>query len=293
MARVAVLVDAGYLFAQGSVALVGSSQQRRLLRLNEAAIVEELRDFATKRAASCSLLRVYWYDGVTPKGPTSEHDRISGCDDVKLRLGFINSSGQQKGVDSLIVTDMIELARNRAMTDAVLLAGDEDIRIGVQVAQSYGVRVHLLGITPARGSQSKQLRQEADTTAEWSKETVARFLHVSPGLSATVSAAVPQSPVQITPARVVVPESAVFGPKPTIEQCAQDFAAALNPRDLDIVREHWAEYGEVSKVVDGKLLATTRDRIKHQLDGTEKGAMRKAFIAAVEARIAAEASAAP
>ena len=46
--------------------------------------------------------------------------------------------GRQKGVDSLIVTDLIELARNHAISDAVLLAGDEELRIGVQIAQSLG-----------------------------------------------------------------------------------------------------------------------------------------------------------
>ena len=69
---------------------------------------------------------------------------------MKLRLGQLNSEGQQKGVDSLIVTDLIELARNKAISDAVVLTGDEDIRVGVQIAQSLGVRVHLLGIGGAQ-----------------------------------------------------------------------------------------------------------------------------------------------
>ena len=73
---------------------------------------------------------------------------------MKLRLGIVNLAGQQKGVDSLIVTDLVELARNHAITDAILLSGDEDLRIGVQIAQSFGVRVHLIRIEPTRGSQS-------------------------------------------------------------------------------------------------------------------------------------------
>ena len=56
-------------------------------------------------------------------------------DNVKLRLGQLNSAGQQKGVDSLIVTDLMELARNKAISDAVVVTGDEDIRIAVQIAQ--------------------------------------------------------------------------------------------------------------------------------------------------------------
>lgn len=42
-----------------------------------------------------------------------------------------------------------------------------DLRVGVQQAQEYGVRVHLLDIKPARGSQSIFLLQEADTIHEW------------------------------------------------------------------------------------------------------------------------------
>ena len=80
--------------------------------------------------------------------PSQEQLDLAHSDDVKLRLGFINEYGQQKGVDSLIVTDLVELARNHAISDAVILSGDEDIRIGVQIAQSFGVRAHLTGSGP-------------------------------------------------------------------------------------------------------------------------------------------------
>ncbi len=89
-------------------------------------------------------------------GPTAEQQDLADSDDVKLRLGVIAYTGRQKGVDSLIVTDLIELARNHAITDALLLSGDEDVRIGVQIAQTYGVRVHLLGVQPAADNQGNQ-----------------------------------------------------------------------------------------------------------------------------------------
>ena len=88
----------------------------------------------------------------------------------------MNSVGEQKGVDWLIVTDMIALARNGAVSDAVLISGDEDLRVGVQQAQEFGVRVHLIGIKPSRGSQSLFLLQESDTTHEWSEDEIAGFL---------------------------------------------------------------------------------------------------------------------
>ncbi|TIW66226.1 MAG: NYN domain-containing protein, partial [Mesorhizobium sp.] len=132
-----------------------------------------------QRAPDTKLLRIYWYDGaVSGSRPTTDQAAVAGLDDVKLRLGFINSHGQQKGVDSLIVTDMIELARLKSIGDAILLSGDEDVRVGVQIAQNYGVRVHLLGIAPSRGSQSQQLMLEADTTTEWGADTIKTFLSV-------------------------------------------------------------------------------------------------------------------
>jgi NYN domain len=133
-------------------------------------------------------------------------------DYVKLRLGFVTGRGQQKGVDSLIVTDLIDLARNRAITDAVMLSGDEDIRIGVQIAQSFGVRVHLVGIAPSRGSQSVQLLRESDTTTEWDAATVSKFLSIKAPAAAALAVATipimgttPVAPVMASPGASVVP----------------------------------------------------------------------------------------
>jgi uncharacterized LabA/DUF88 family protein len=185
MDRCAVFVDAGYLFAQGSVAISGSKKPRSELHLDAHIVIDELMALARAKAADCQILRVYWYDGaIGGSRPTSDQALVANSDNVKLRLGFINNFGQQKGVDSLIVTDLIELARLKSITDALLLSGDEDVRVGVQIAQNYGVRVHLLGIEPIRSSQSQQLLQEADTTTEWERATIATFLSVRETLTA-------------------------------------------------------------------------------------------------------------
>ncbi|MFD2184320.1 hypothetical protein [Rhodoplanes azumiensis] len=121
----------GYLFAQGSVALTGARQPRSSLVLDAPRAIAAITNFACERASGCDFLRAYWYDGASFKGLTIEQDGIAHLDNVKLRLGLLNSAGEQKGVDSLIVTDMIELARLGAICDAVLLSGDEDVRVGV------------------------------------------------------------------------------------------------------------------------------------------------------------------
>ena len=132
MNRVAVFVDAGYLFAQGSIELCGAKLTRGEFVLDHNAVVAKLQAFA-EATSELPLLRIYWYDG-TSQGPTPQHITLAGQANVKVRLGFVNSQGQQKGVDSLIVTDMITLARNQAMAECVLLSGDEDLRVGVQQA---------------------------------------------------------------------------------------------------------------------------------------------------------------
>jgi len=67
-------------------------------------------------------------------------------------------------VDAQIRADMEALARHRAITDAVLIAGDEDMVPAVEAAQAFGVRVHLWGIEPPYGTnQAERLVWESDT----------------------------------------------------------------------------------------------------------------------------------
>ena len=176
--RVAAFVDAGYLYAAGSKLLSGTNLPRKSVQLDMDLTISALREAAIKTSPGGSVLRIYWYDGVPRGGPTEKQERLADTNDVKVRLGTIGFTGKQKGVDSLMVTDLIELARNRAIADALIVSGDEDVRIGVQIAQTFGVRVHLLGIEPAADNQSRLLRQEADTTSEWGAERLEGILTV-------------------------------------------------------------------------------------------------------------------
>ena len=177
--RAATFVDAGYLYKAGSIALTGSEKHREDCELALPGTIAKLQATAAERTGNATLLRIYWYDGMRGGRPSAVQEQLAYMDNVKLRLGMVRD-GRQKGVDSLIVTDLIELARNHAISDAILLAGDEDLRIGVQIAQSFGVRVHLVGIEPSRGNQSDLLMQEADTTSEWSKTDIEQILEFKP-----------------------------------------------------------------------------------------------------------------
>ena len=83
---------------------------------------------------------------------------------MKVRLGNLNANNQQKGVDSLIRSDLESLARHRAISDAALIGGDEDLVSAVEAAQGYGARVHLWGIEAPEGrNQAEPLLWEVDS----------------------------------------------------------------------------------------------------------------------------------
>lgn len=167
MRQVAVFVDAGFLYVASGEARSGAKCERRLVTIEKGPMLDKLVEQATRVAGGAPLLRVYWYDGAAGRLQTTEQDMWASLPNVKLRLGTLNSAGVQKGVDSLIILDMIELARNHAISDALLVSGDDDLRVGVQLTQSFGVRVHLLGFPSEFGNRSRLLAQEADTLDEW------------------------------------------------------------------------------------------------------------------------------
>lgn len=268
MDRIAVFVDAGYLFAQGSVALCGQKQPRGGLILDHEKAAEAFEALAVQ-ISKLPLLRIYWYDG-TSTGPSSQHLALAHLPRLKVRLGFVNSVGEQKGVDSLVVTDMINLARNRAMTDALLLSGDEDLRVGVQQAQECGVRVHLLGIKPSRGSQSLFLLQEADSTHEWDKSDLAPFLSVR---------AVP-APLAAVPAPA--PGLVVQDP---LSEVAEMLAREIPESELAALVLSIKTGGQVPKDIDSRLLAKSRSRLKTTLDSAQKKQVRAAFLRICESRL--------
>ena len=286
MDRVAVFVDAGYLFAEGSRELCGEKLVRSRITLNHEAAIDALRAFA-ERISRLPLLRIYWYDG-TSQGPSSQHITLAGMGFTKVRLGFVNSMGQQKGVDSLIVTDMITLARNRALAECVLLSGDEDLRVGVQQAQEYGARVHLLGIRPARSSQSQFLRQEADSTHEWATEDLEGFLS---GMSDTPGSEnnEPLSEPHPSPVRPDKPTNPArrSDPKEILTEVAHRVADEVPHAEIAALVDQILDTGQRPRHLDGKLLAISRRELGHNdLDTGQKSYVRDEFRQALQKRLA-------
>jgi uncharacterized LabA/DUF88 family protein len=162
LSRYAIMVDVGYIYASAGEVLFGAAS-RRDYKVDADKLIQALTRHADDMVRG-ELLRVYWYDAARDRVPTIDQRVIAQMPWVKLRLGNLNARGQQKGVDAQIRADMEALARHRAITDAILVAGDEDMVPAVEAAQAFGVRVHLWGIEPPYGTnQAERLVWESDT----------------------------------------------------------------------------------------------------------------------------------
>jgi uncharacterized LabA/DUF88 family protein len=209
LARYAVMVDVGYIYAAAGELLFGTSS-RRDYRVDAVGLIQAITKHADELFRG-ELLRVYWYDAARDRVPTIDQRVVAQMAWVKLRLGNLNARGQQKGVDANIRADMEALARHRAITDAVLIAGDEDMVPAVEAAQAFGVRVHLWGIEPPYGTnQAERLVWESDTVDILDSAFVRPYFTKNPVTEA------PRADVQAT-----VPSPAqLFGehrPRPPVE----------------------------------------------------------------------------
>lgn len=179
MDKSAILIDAGYLLAQGGLVTCGT-KRRAEFDCSYEPLIDALTNLASDH---CQLqaLRLYWYDGAPERIPTSDHLRIGNPPYVKVRLGRIGQDGRQKGVDALIYRDLMTLARERAISRAYLLSGDEDLREGVVAAQDLGVQVVVVGLARAGSSstsQSRDLIREADEHMVLTSDFFAEFFSV-------------------------------------------------------------------------------------------------------------------
>lgn len=261
MDRTAVFIDAGYLFASGARLLSGARPTREELFLDNDALLATFTRLS-QEVTGLPLLRIYWYDA-SYGGPTTQQIALAYQPNLKLRLGQLNQQGQQKGVDSLLILDLVTLARNRAMSDALVMTGDEDIRVGVQQAQELGVRVHLVGVTPARENQSGTLVQDADTLRELSAEEVRAFLALTPPAAAQGWARASSSPAYTGPALAAV---------------ARRIANELGPSELEAVRQEFSS-GLLPARIDRRLLVAGSSEIGGgALTSDQKRELRAEFI---------------
>jgi uncharacterized LabA/DUF88 family protein len=261
LARYAVMVDVGYIYAAAGELLFGTSS-RRDFRVDAVGLISAVTKHADELFRG-ELLRVYWYDAARDRVPTIDQRVVAQMAWVKLRLGNLNARGQQKGVDANIRADMEALARHRAITDAVLIAGDEDMVPAVEAAQAYGVNVHLWGIEPPYGTnQAERLVWESDTVDVLDGAFLRPYFTKNPVADAPrpdIQATVP-SPAQLFGERHMRP------PVPPVPVVRNSHLTSTGPMPkLGPDRRHVEEAGE--HVAHKWILTRGQDNIRDLLPG--------------------------
>ncbi len=271
LSRYAIMVDVGYIYASAGE-LLFSAVSRREYQVDADKLIQALTRHAEEQVRG-ELLRVYWYDAARDRVPTIHQRVIAQMPWVKLRLGNLNARGQQKGVDAQIRADMEALAKHRAITDAVLVAGDEDMVPAVEAAQAFGVRVHLWGVEPPYGTnQAERLVWESDTVDVLERSFLEPFftrqLTAEPSAPVVVSEAGPMRagqpvPVQSVPA---APSPAqVFGERHSRSISRPLPITHLPAARLGPDRERVEEAGE--HVAQKWILTRGEDNIRDLLPG--------------------------
>jgi uncharacterized LabA/DUF88 family protein len=277
MSRYAIMVDVGYIYASAGE-LLFSAASRREYKVDADKLIQALTRHAEEQLRG-ELLRIYWYDAARDRVPTIDQRVIAQMPWVKLRLGNLNARGQQKGVDAQIRADMEALARHRAITDAVLVAGDEDMVPAVEAAQAFGVRVHLWGIEPPYGTnQAERLVWESDTVDVLERAFMEPFFArvLAPEGAAAAPRTAPGQPLPMPgPGGVTPPSPAqVFGerhfPKPPVRPSpplpsVPSVVTHLPAARLGPDRERVEEAGE--HVAQKWILTRGEDNIRDLLPG--------------------------
>ena len=173
----AAYVDVGYLLAAAATRVTGSSLRRGVQTEYPALIAALIAQI--EGDSDLPLLRVNWYDaGSRPGGmPDAIQDEIGALPRVKLRLGRLSYSGEQKGVDVRIGLDLAIQAQHRVADVAYLVSGDDDLTEAVEEAQGRGVQVVLLAVADHDDrplAVSKHLIRAADRVLLIDAETIDR-----------------------------------------------------------------------------------------------------------------------
>jgi NYN domain len=162
--RCALFVDAGYMLADGAMAVHGT-RRRESVSWDYEGLLPLLGNLARDRTG-LPLLRCYWYEATVEGRRTAEHDALADLPGIKLRLAKLRP-GRREGVETEIHRDLTVLARNRAISDAVVVSAEEDLAQVLTDVQDLGLRVTIVHVTvDGNWTISRSLRQECDDIME-------------------------------------------------------------------------------------------------------------------------------
>lgn len=287
--QVAVFVDAGYLFALGSIALSGHTSKRESIGVDSEVFLREIKSLVRQLTGAKPLLRVYWYETSTSNRVLgNEHVQIGQTNEIKLRIVPLHQHNFRTAVTSAIARDLAELGRNGAISDALLLARNDALRTGIEFSQSYGVRVHMLEIFAEQDSEFSSICSDADTNTAWQQSDVEKFLidqDHSTGME------VDHAMRNLTKAATSAPNlsaAAVFSPQAPIRAISDDtrdaihnvvieYVEQLYDEELEACLGYWRNGRGIPNSYDKSLLFECRNALERNLSEDERVIMRSSF----------------
>ncbi|HEX6451116.1 MAG TPA: NYN domain-containing protein [Trebonia sp.] len=178
MDRCALFVDAGYVLADGAMAVHGT-RRRESVSWDYGGLLQLLGNLAMERSG-LPLLRCYWYENAADGRRSAEQDALADMPGVKLRL--VKDRPGRDGVQDEMHRDLTALARNQAVSDAMIVSSSEDLTRVVADVQDLGMRVTLLHIAAdGNWTISRTLRQECDDIVEISAAHLRPYVELISG----------------------------------------------------------------------------------------------------------------
>jgi len=271
--RVCVFIDAGYFYDQGSIAISGKRHPRTALQFDPSKFFSMFTPWVEEFTKS-RVHRIYWYDGARNMVPDERQIAIDSEPFVKVRLGRLTHDGGQKGVDTLIVRDLMVLSQERTLQQAVVVTGDDDLREGFEYAQDRGILVHLIGIRDSDGltSQSEELSRIVDKTGAIDKSHLASLVVGQISWTSSEGTSSQRSdlhdnreiPPEVLAKRVAVAMIAEI-PRERLEQVLNERAGMLTS-DLDrkMFSLAWNEYGR-NVYFEEEYKRTMRNKVREHI----------------------------
>ncbi|MCO5997446.1 NYN domain-containing protein [Actinoallomurus rhizosphaericola] len=235
MDRCALFVDAGYLLADGAMAVHGT-RRRESVSWDFAGLLQLLGNLARERTG-LPLLRCYWYEATVEGRRTPEHDALADLPGIKLRLSRIRP-GRREGVDTEIHRDLMTLARNGGVADAVIVSGDEDLAQVIADAQDLGVRVTVVHVAvDGNWTISRVLRQECDDLIEIASGHLRPYVNLLAGVDTSSSPLAngtssngsggALAPLRPSPQHGAAPPSTPITPSPSLGSATSSTSSSL------------------------------------------------------------------
>jgi uncharacterized LabA/DUF88 family protein len=177
--RCALFVDAGYVLTDGAMAVHGT-RRRESVSWDYAGLLQLLSSLAMERTR-LPLLRCYWYEATVEGRRSADHDTLADLPGVKLRVAKMRP-GRREGVEGEIHRDLTTLARNKAVSDVMVVTAEEDLAQVIADVQDMGMRVTLLHIAvDGNWTISRMLRQECDDIVEISAAHLRPYVELISG----------------------------------------------------------------------------------------------------------------